>query len=643
LRKRELSRKGSALILTIFLIIVLEFIGMTFLARVQGEMAQTTRDVTSYYVVQTGLSDTLEWLQNRANLNVLDNAVLTLPTGTDPNEPPLMQTYYQREGVTSGTPLPSGWTWRVRLFPDQFTAGNANLTGANSAHCYKAVIDAIDINTGGNGTVRRRAVAWLHQGSFAQFSYFFGQFATGSNLWLNLSTFRVEGPFHTNGRLRLSIPSSMDWENLGPGNDGSTANFQSMSTYASTDSSTPDGIEYNTSTRPYDSTTLLPINLTIPGKTRYDRVARLGQAGLKPDNPINMPAVSSLLLEAAWGEASMPPTPRHGFNINPGNVVETLSAGGASVPVAKNVNGVLLVGNDIDAFQMQVGNDSQFPINNAALRGANNDNASFLLRQSSGGTPRTRRLTQTYSTTVLNPGGTWTINGVSVSGSMTIPAGYTLVQNDTNVKSYELYKDYGNGLFYGVQNIRGLEGKNKGRHTISVNQTTNKEVHITDELLRADVTPGTKPTMGTTRDQLGVVGYAIRFARYRTDVNTGTTTQINRSQWSPNDPLHVYAALFAGKPGDPNANSDTAGGGVGTIDYSTSSIGAGAFRVYGSLTENIRQAKGTFNSTTGQGTSGMSYRYDYDPNFQNVQPPYFPAQSNFEVRSWSDQPISEDA
>lgn len=633
-RPRVQNRRGSILILTLFLLIVLQFLGMAFLTRVQGEMAETTRDVSSYYVVQSGLADTRQWLQQKANGNVLDTAILALPSGTDSSQPPTMQTYYERTS-TAGN-VPAGWSWRVRLFPDPYTSGNTALVGNNSAHCYRVVIDAIDTHSQTNQAVRRRATAWLFQGSFAQFSYFFGQFATGSDLWLDLSTFRVEGPFHTNGKLRLSAPwtADADWESLGPGNDGSTAPFQSQATFATTYSTNPDQIEWHNSNRPYDSTTGLPINLSISGKTRYDRISKLGRAGMSVDNPINMPAVSDLMANAAWGDT--PPTsPPSGINVNPGPVAGTLSAGGTSVSINKNTSGFYLTGGNWDIIQMQSGNDAQFPIDVASLRGSGNDNASFLMRQ--GGVQR--RLTQTYSNTVLNPGGSWTVNGVSVTGSMTVPAGYTIIQNNTATKSYTVMKDYGNGLFYATDNIKGLEGMNKGRHTIAVDQLNNKEIYITDELLRADTAQGSRPAVGDTRDQLGVVAYAIRFPTSRTSPS-GVVTTINRNVWPVSDPMYLYAALFAGRPGDPNTNSDTIGGGVGTISYNSSTYGNGSFRVFGSLTENVRQAKGTFGS--GGGT-GMSYKYDYDTNFQNVQPPYFPAQSNFDVRSWNDAPINQDA
>lgn len=654
MKKQARGRRGSALILTLFLLIVLQLIGLSFLSRVQGEMAMTTRDVTTLYLLQSALADTRAWLENRQNANLLDASIQALPSGTDPDEPPAMRKYYQRVSTSVGATTPSGWTWRVRIFPDQWTEGNGNLQGNNSDHCYKLVLDAIDTHSLAGQTVRRRGTAWLHQGSFAQFSYFYGQMAAGSSLWLNMGTFRVEGPFHTNGPLRLSIPyTGTEWANLGPGNSGSTAPFQDISTFGVVDSTTPDGITYNTANLPYDSSGM-PSTQNMPtGKNRYDRLARMGRAGIKSDTVINMPAVSTLLAEAAWGDSTLPGNPRDGVNINPGNATTPLG----TVPIKKNVNGVLLAGPDVEILQMQRGNDSKFPINVTSLRGSDNSNESFLLRQGTGTSAKTRRITFTNrsttsspaSTTVLNPGGTWTANGVSMTGSLSVPDGYTIVQNDTSLKAYEIYEGQGNGLIFDKPlangsggNIKGLEGMNAGRHTFAVDQMSNKEIYITDQLLRADTTAGSAPSTGSTRDQLGVVGYAIRFPTTRTDPNTGVASPINRSLWTTTSPMLIYAALFAGRPNDPN-NTDTTAGGVGTISYGDTTYGAGSFKVFGSLTENIRQAKGTFNSTTGVATSGMNYQYSYDPNFQTVQPPYFPALSKFDLAAWSDQPILEDA
>lgn len=661
---RRASRRGSALILTLFLLIVLQFLGMAFLTRVQGEMAQTTRDVTSYYITQSALEDTRAWLEQRCAVNQLDNELVALPTGTDPNAPATMNTYYERTSSAVGAVTPPGWTWRVRIYPDPFTRGNSNLQTASSVHGYQMVMDAIEPHSGSNGMVRRRAVAWVVQ---KQFNDGWAPLTSPGDLWLDLTTFRIKGPFHTNAALRLNIPS-WDWEELGPNNDGSTAPFQQGATFGtwtsySSGDPTYDGIEYHTysdSILPfYSNSDDGPVGSAVPlstaNKTRYNRISAGGQNSLRRVDPVTVPQVSSLMAEAAWGSDQLPNNPRSGFNINPGPANGSIAAGNTSVPINKNTNGVILAGPDVRIMQLQVGNDSEFPVSDTNMRGANNDNASILIRQGTGGSAKVRRITQTYSQTSFNPGGTYTINGVSVSGATVLPApgglhpdGFTIVQNDVGQKSYEIYDGTGNGLIYSLPdnggNILGLEGKNKGRHTIAVSQgqvqgssvNGGREIRITDSLLRDDTAPGSSVAEGATRDQLGLVGYAVRFTNQRTEFN-GSTSTIDRSQWTDDDPLYLYVAMFAGLQNDPNGMTN--GGGVGTIGYNQGS--PGVFRLYGSMTENVRQAKGQFNSSGP--THGFSYQFEYDNNMTNMLPPYYPAEPSFEVKSWRDQPMQEDA
>ncbi len=645
---KHFTRRGSALILTIFLLIVLEFIGLGFLSRVHGEMAQSTRDVTSFYVLKSALADTREWCRNRQQLELLDSALAALPTGTDPTAPPSMRTYYQRDSSAATSPVPSGWRWRVRMFPDRFTSGNSAQQGSNPIRCYRIQIDAIDTHTNGSDTVSRRAVAWLQQEPLNP-GWRYND--SPSDLWLNLQTFRIRGPFETNARLRLSIPAGYNWDDLGT--NQANAPFQDTVEYATvTGSPSMDTIEYNgyTASRlPYDTGSGLPVGISTPGKNRYDRLGKLGKAGFQVKPIFVMPEVSEYLSEAAWGDDTIP-TPSTGLNINPGTVAEARSVGGVSVSLNKAVNGLLLAGPSVEGVYMQVGNDAQNPIDVTALRGANNDNYSIKIRQ--GGI--IRRVTETYSQTTLDPGGSWKLNGVTVTGPLVLPAppsapagqevpGYVIVQNNSLLKEYTVMKGSGNGLLYSLSNINGIEGTNKGRHTFGVDQMNNKEIRVTGEILRSDVTQGNDVPAGATRDQVGLVGYAVRFATKRTDPTTGLLGDINRSVWTAADPMYLYASIFAGRPSDPNSTSGEIGGGVGTIGYNDSSFGAGTFRLYGSMTENIRQAKGQFNPDTGVGTAGMNYQFYYDSNLANIQPPYFPAKTTFLVQGWNDEIVQLDA
>lgn len=654
--RKRFGKRGSALILTLFLLIVLEFLGLAFLTRVQGEMAQTTRDVTSYYVLRTALADTREWCRNRQQVELLDTAIAGLPSGVDPEAPATMNTYYERTSSGSTVPPPPGWSWRVRLYPDRFTAGNSAQQGSNPIRCYRIVVDAIDSHSHQNATVYRRAEAWLQQEPLNP-GWRYNQ--SPSLLWLNLGNFHIKGPFETNAQLRLSIPwSSSAWDDLQP--NSANAPFQNTASFGTATSGTPDQIQYNGSNVPYNSSELPEPLPSHPGKNRYDRMAKLGRAAFQIKPTFTMPEVSEFLAEAAWGSETLPSPIATGLNVQPGTHAENRTAGGTSVSIPKAVNGILVGGPNIEAIYMQVGNDATNGIDVASLRGASNDNYSIKIRQAGV----VRRITEIYSDTTINPGGSWTLNGVSVNGPLVLPGpppttpgqeipSYVVIQNNSTVNSYIVMKGSGNGLLYSLPDIRGIEGQNKGRHTFAVDQMNNREIHITGPITRADVTPGAEVPASTTRDQVGLVGYAVRMAAVRTPHTGGPAISINRSVWNvPNDPLFIYACIFAGRPNDPWASNDRRGGGMGTIDHDNSGwndlgwgtgVGAGRFRLYGSLTENIRQAKGTFNPSTGASTSGMNYQFYYDNNLQAIQPPYFPAKSTFLVTGWSDRVVRENA
>ncbi|HUI08170.1 MAG TPA: hypothetical protein VL486_14310 [Verrucomicrobiae bacterium] len=104
------------------------------------------------------------------------------------------------------------------------------------------------------------------------------------------------------------------------------------------------------------------------------------------------------------------------------------------------------------------------------------------------------------------------------------------------------------------------------------------------------------------------------------------------------DNLTIDAAIMATGQSSPSDN-----GSFGVINYDDSSYphlgNRGTLTVYGGIVQQVRGAVGTFNSHTGQTSTGYAKNYSYDPRFINDPPPYYPVISS-EVRfsQWQEGP-----
>ncbi|MEW6277901.1 MAG: hypothetical protein AB1758_04700 [Candidatus Eremiobacterota bacterium] len=668
--------RGSALLLTLFFLMFLHLLALAFITMIPTEMNSATRhkqDATAYYVGNSALNDTIQWLRYQGDN--LDAQLQLLQTAVDPAEPAMLSTYYRR---SSNQNMPSGWEWQVRIFPDPQTGGYPNLPASTSVRAYKLKIlcfyqkpNADPTNLSG---LRREITAWIQQRSLAGNTWTINQPPSGTQLWLNLGTFRINGKFHTNGPLMLSIPAGYDWLNVQPSRANcpfqDTASFVQETYFNNLPASNPaavyrDGIRYidwSAPRLPYDPANgndVLTNPLDPNSTNRYDRLSKLGKGGFEDrEDPIVMPEISADLAKAAWG--STPPAaapvsnpsagnPRIGINVNgSGTIVDSItSSSGTTINVQGNYNGFYIAGQQTRNMNGTGGNlgagDPRRDVQEMELS-TSGQNAVVRIRQvqkdaatppsvtvpAVGSNPdsKWRSITTTFEDTNLAPGGTFTVNGQTLTGSLTVPKDYTIVQNDVSQKTYEIYKGTGNGLVYVANgDVMELEGVNKGRKTVAVSQADNREVRVTDSLTRADTTPGQAPASGAVRDQLGVIAYAVRFATQRSNP---ATANVNRSLYTVANPLYLYAAIYAAKPGDTNSGAENAGG-IGTIEYDNSAFGAGRLVLYGSMTEGIRQAKGTFNAATGAPVTGFNYTNNEDQNFELIAPPFFPADGDFRV------------
>ena len=157
-------------------------------------------------------------------------------------------------------------------------------------------------------------------------------------------------------------------------------------------------------------------------------------------------------------------------------------------------------------------------------------------------------------------------------------------------------------------------GTVKGRMTI---------VTEADMTVGGNITYKTDPTTNpSSTDALGLISMA--------DVWVGTS--------APNN-LQIDAAIMATGVAPGNSNQ----GSFGVINYNDASSphlgNRGTLTIYGGIVQEVRGAVGTFNSSTGQTSTGYAKNYSYDPRFISTPPPYYPVISS-EVRfsQWQEGP-----
>lgn len=230
------------------------------------------------------------------------------------------------------------------------------------------------------------------------------------------------------------------------------------------------------------------------------------------------------------------------------------------------------------------------------------------------------------------------INGAAATTStQTISArtnnkGYTVIQDGTDNKVFKVFDGTGNGAIYFTGDVNAVSGVNRGRKTLATRTgpSMDKKITINGNLTRADTTPGQNVT--GVRDQLGFLTYKVVIAdNSKLMKNDGTAA--TRASTTQANPLYIYGAFVLGRDGDPHPTSSTLGGGMGSANHDDDGQGEGFFKLFGSLTEGVRQVKGVI------GQSGNGYQYNYDTNMSTLPPPFFPAKSRFRIDAWNEEAV----
>lgn len=224
-------------------------------------------------------------------------------------------------------------------------------------------------------------------------------------------------------------------------------------------------------------------------------------------------------------------------------------------------------------------------------------------------------ITQSSKTTTItvNLAGTTTYTGTVGSGSASSPSSAVP-----------------NGVIYCTGAITGLSGEitdnlysngkitARSAWTIATNAVNGKDVTIGNNLYyhtEPDKTKSATDPINLAAATLGVVAHGISIP---------STAPTN---------LKIDAVLMAG-------NNSTTDGSFQVTNYG-SKTPVGTLTINGGIIQKVRGSVGTFNSSTGQTSTGYTKNYHYDPRLATNPPPFYPTTGTYDKLSWRMLPATQ--
>lgn len=611
--------QGSILLLTLFFMVLISLFALAFWKIIPVELHSAQRykdDTRAYYAADAGVVDCLGFLETATIAGNVDQ--LFADHGEYDKNNDLALT---RKGTLEA------WDWTATITPGIGTYGYHETSSPNPIRVYR--IDSV----ASRGKQKYRSItAWVSQDSFGGKNWTVNRGAKGNELWLNMATFKLGGDYHTNDRARISIPNKNFWKNSAPAIGGKVT-FSDLYT-----ANAADFVQYNS----WDAN-LLPYDpgdgSSVPG--RYEKITAHGRLGIQATEKLELPKNTDSVAFGTWG--GTPPAP--------GALATGPAAGGAFFGTGASANGVnaringalpggearngIYIEGDVDQIDLELINSNQ------------------LMRIDQG----SHEIEVTFVTNSFTlPAGS-NVNGAvlpaaqNLLGSANDGRGFTVVRK-AGTSQYKVYQGQTNGAVYVTGDVNGIRGTVKGRRTVATMTgeggatAQDREIKITGPLLYAGTTPGQAPS--TADDQLGLISYAVRMDQDQASAAPSTSNNRDGQMWpkrnttSPSKPHYLYCSIFAGRNGDPNWDTHEPmenAGGFGVEDPNSTSLGPGHMVLFGSLTEGVRQQKGTFNPSNGESRSGYSYAFFEDPNLKQTQPPFFPTLPRYNVISWQERSV----
>lgn len=594
MKLRRLGRnRGNALLLTLFFMILMFGLASAYAALVPADLRNALRlkdDTDAFYVADAGITDALAQMEFQVNTDSktfedydsTDNSFWTVSSSVAPLVTP-SPTYLP--GFTTcvdGRQCVAVKTWSKKITDNMWAEVILERWDCRRSAQYVPSIfhvtsrAVLNRGAGSQAKLRRTVEAWAKQGSFADYGWW-NQPYSGSDLVIALNTFKLDGKYHSNGKIILQAPSdwagSADWSNIPEYSGlGYRASFLAGITMASPVNATInnqqvriDGIDWSSTAadkKPFDST-------GTKIAERYNRITEEQTgAGISSTPKQNLPQGAQMLSRAALGvtypSTGLKPTDTSfafASSSNPQSNVQLHIPKGPTTGSYPPAAAGIIVEGDVDAITLSApattdGNgipgdgDTNSVMNITQTRTYQEERTRTVIDTDRRGRPIGSHeetymadVTETNSVNVTTVYETLTIPaGAKINGSTTPTAspttlsyssnglGYTVVRKGTT-NEYQIYEGVANGAVYVDGNINSLQGINRGRKTIATsidtgdNTAKDAEIKITGDLLRAD-SPPYRDSNGNTvtpkptgvRDQLGLVTYAVRLPKRITDV-----------------------------------------------------------------------------------------------------------------------------
>lgn len=192
----------------------------------------------------------------------------------------------------------------------------------------------------------------------------------------------------------------------------------------------------------------------------------------------------------------------------------------------------------------------------------------------------------------------------------------TVVTNQSTGASVADHAGPPNGVIYATGNIQGLQGFNRGRHTIAVDSSTQKKIQVAGNLMQAGTNQASLPGDLDNANGLGLIGHKIEIPH---SLDPGSV---------PAPGLTIHAAIMAG---DGSGN----GGGLsseGLDAWPRDGTHHNYLHIIGSIVEDTRNITAYIGPGSGWTTSA-----DFDPSLKEAPPPYFPSEPEFDMKGYSDR------
>jgi hypothetical protein len=652
---RTRNKRGSVLFLTLLFLVLINLFAVAYWKLVPVELHSAKRhqmETEAYFASDAGVVDCLGFLEDVAADGNLDN-------------------FFNNNGVVNGdghlvlsrSGDINGWTWEAEIIPGPETFGHNDTTVPNPKRVYK--IEAVAKRPGitGNSQQYRKITTWVKQKSFIDKNW--GNMAGVGNLYLFMDTFRLDGDYHTNGKAILLIDNSNYWNQSEPSIGGDLTFADPVENPSL---GMVDGVEYSNwgaGTVPYHTS---GANETQPRDNRYDTISGNGRSGVKSVQALTMPENTDSVAFGVWGDT--PPT-------GPLTNAQKLFGGGGNDDLSLALNGAIpgdafrngiYIDDEVAQIEFSTtsakytdggdpsaddpSDDNQIiriyrDDNTAGPRNYDENSHTQSENQVDGDPNKYVEITHVTGRNFTIPPGATVVNGTHPVNTTLFPTdndnkGWTVVRN-ASTNEYAIFKEQGNGAIYCSQDIEGVRGIVKGRRTVAVatdtgNSTANDHsIIINGDLLYAGTPAGDPPAAGGDT-MLGLIGYSVRMRGQGGNSPTDADPQFGRmfprrNQTTISDPNYLYTSIFAGRNGDPNHSTILRGGGFGSMDPRDNDFGNGRLYVFGSITEGVRQHKGTGS------VAGNGYEFHEDENLDNFQPPFFPALPQFEVLSWEEKSV----